>query len=224
MQTTSSTIVVSVGAKNFGVEEVRAREVRRQCQSSFQHLAGALHVAFLDGAASDIDPTVGIIGIGFSDFLECGSCGLQIALQKESDTVVVPALPFFFANDGLRGFGGRAARNNGKRDLILGNRDDRQIRNLLFFRRDSAQRSGKESLAVIEIRGDRTLLRRIRDTGERFMSAVPRELAIAEASVQRNLISSVLGNVHAVVDWVCSTGWNQPLIYHGAGRPGITFV
>ena len=40
-------------------------------------LSGAFHVAFLHGAAANVDPAIGIIGVGFGNFLKCGCARLS---------------------------------------------------------------------------------------------------------------------------------------------------
>src|ERR1700728_3471625 len=93
--------VIAILAQNRSVEKVSASQVRTQRQRLLQHAASASGVALLQGRTPDVDPAVGILRISFGDFFEGGLRSFQIALQKQTDAVIVPALPVFFRKLGL---------------------------------------------------------------------------------------------------------------------------
>ena len=142
-QACGGALIVSVGAQHAGIEKVGPRQIWRQGQRFLEHGAGALHVAFLHGAAADVHPAIGIVGIGLSHLLERRGRSLQIALQEQADSIIVPALPFFFEYDCLRLGSGRVVCDHGQGDFVLRHGDDGQVRDFFLLRRDSAQRCRK---------------------------------------------------------------------------------
>src|SRR5438132_12482277 len=74
---------------------MRASKVRTQLNRFLQNRTRAIHIAFLDGGATNVDPAVRILRINFRDSLESDFCAFQIALQQQANAVVIPALPVF---------------------------------------------------------------------------------------------------------------------------------
>src|ERR1019366_3475709 len=89
-------VVVSRGLEQRSVEKVGSRQLRVERQRFLKNGASARYVAFLQGGASDVHPAIGILGIRFGNFLERRLRRFQIALQQQTDTVIVPTLPVFF--------------------------------------------------------------------------------------------------------------------------------
>ena len=54
-------------------------------------------VAFLHRNAAEIYPPIRICRVSLRHLLECCRCRFQIALQEQSDAVIVPALPLVFS-------------------------------------------------------------------------------------------------------------------------------
>src|SRR5207253_4062747 len=92
--------------------EIRARQLCVDSQGFFQRSARARGVAFLQKHAADVGPAVGILGVGHGDFFESGGGAFQIALQKETDAVIIPASPFFPDADRHRLWRWRIVREN----------------------------------------------------------------------------------------------------------------
>src|ERR1700730_19035916 len=89
-------VVVALLAQNSSIEEVRPRQIRTEHQSLFKNGTRPGDIALLQCCASDVDPAVWILGIDLGNFFESCLCRFQIALQEQSNTVIVPALPVFF--------------------------------------------------------------------------------------------------------------------------------
>ncbi len=87
----------------------------------------ALRFAFLNQRASDVQPSVRVLGLGFGDLAECILGAFQIALQQQPDAPVVPTLAVGLRDHGLP-YGWRLA------ELQLGfrvrQRHDGQVRDL----------------------------------------------------------------------------------------------
>src|SRR6202035_154402 len=89
---------MAVRTQNLGIEEVSAGQFRRDRQSFLEDNARPLHVALLYCAAADVHPAIGIVRIRLGYSLKCRRGTLQVTLQEQSNSVIVPALPFFLAN------------------------------------------------------------------------------------------------------------------------------
>ena len=134
-------IIVAVVAKNASVEIIRSRKIRLEGKRLLQYNAGTLHVAFLHGYAAQVHPAIHIVGIDLGDLLEGGARTLQISLQEESDAIVVPPSPVIAFQIDLRQRRWSALRRHLHGHFVFGNRNDRQIRDLLHGRGDIAHRS-----------------------------------------------------------------------------------
>src|SRR5271166_6754095 len=123
---------------------------------------------------------------------ECRCRTLKVALQKQANAVVVPALPVGLLGDYFRGLSRRAFGKNPKYDRIFGEKDNRQIRDLFDFTGDGRGVAIKCKLTVVIrascLRAGRALLRlpTVRKVG-----VPPGKLAVAQARRKRNLVSCV---------------------------------
>src|SRR5580765_9013749 len=142
-------LVLAVSAQDSRVEIMRARQIRADRERLLEHRPRRIHVALLHRSAPKVDPAIRILRIDFGDFEKRNLRGFQIALQKESYAVIVPALPVFWLEIDLWRGGSRSHRGHGERDLIFGERDDRHVRNFFLLCRDASQRRIERELAVI---------------------------------------------------------------------------
>ena len=86
-------IILASSAKSFGVKIMRTCEIRIDAQCLLQNLFCAFDIAFLHQDASHVYVAVSPLGISFARLRECRQRILQIALQKEPNAVIIPALP-----------------------------------------------------------------------------------------------------------------------------------
>ena len=70
-----------------------AREVWRQANCFVERRSRPFEIAFLNAGASDVNESVWILRIGLGSARERRGSALQISLQQQTDSVVVPAFP-----------------------------------------------------------------------------------------------------------------------------------
>src|SRR5579862_2946844 len=160
-------IVFALIAQNGGQEEMRASQVGRNSQRFFEHFFGRGKVAFLSADAAHIHPSIGILRSNFGDFGEGVEGALQITLQKQANSVVVPACPFLGLAVNLRfGLGG-VARQNVQVNIIASQLDDRRRRNAFYFPGYIGDVAVEKERGVVVIGRDRgVFLRRIGNAGK----------------------------------------------------------
>jgi hypothetical protein len=94
-------------------------------------LARFLKISFLHCCAPDIHPAIGILRIDLRDSFEGCRRTAEIALQKQTYSIVVPALPVFsFQDAGLSRL--CAAGGNSQCDLVFSKGHDGYIGNDLY--------------------------------------------------------------------------------------------
>ena len=81
-QAVGSVVVAAVATQDFGIEELSAGEIGAERQGFFENRTGAIHVTFLDGRATDVDPAIWILRINLRHSLKRRLRTLQITLQK----------------------------------------------------------------------------------------------------------------------------------------------
>src|SRR5215470_8206432 len=106
-----------------------AGKVRTEFDRLLQNRSRALNIAFLYRSAPDVYPTVGVLGIDLSDLLKSCLGPLEIALEQETDAVVVPALPVVGPQLRLCLKRRRAARSDVQSDFVFGDGHDGNIGN-----------------------------------------------------------------------------------------------
>ena len=111
----------------------------------------------------------GLLRIRLGDLLESSAAPFQIALQQQTDSVIVPALPFFFASNRLRLGRWGVVGNDRKSHFVFRNRDDRQVGNLLLLRGNAVQRCREHRWTIVVVGSNAAFwLRRIGLTRERI--------------------------------------------------------
>src|SRR5258708_28729190 len=138
-------------------------------------------------------------GVRLRGFVKRRGRSLQVALEKQADSVIVPALPFLFFYNGLRRRSRRIVRDHGQRNFVLGDRDDGQIGDLFLPGRNSLDQFGEYSGAIIVVGSNVVAGLLVGVSDKRELRSKPRELAIAESRVESDFVSGVLRNRHAIV-------------------------
>src|SRR5439155_5693791 len=231
-QMSDRAVVLAFFFESAGVEVVGARQLRADGERFLQDLARADSVSFLKEGTANVGPTVGILRIGFRDFLEGRSGGFQIALQEQADAVIVPARPVFLGRDNLWRGRGSGSGENAQSPGVLGNDDDGKVGNCLEVAGDLRSVAVELPVSVVVVRrgrGGRCARIAWRgfigfDAREREMRIEPTELAIVEFGVKRNLVAGIVRNVEAIVRSVRGPRRDQMDVNHGASGPGISFV
>ena len=160
-------IVVAIFLESARVEIVCSRQAWINRQGFLEHLSRSSCVALLHQDAADVGPAVGILRIGFGDFLERGASGLQITLQEKADPIVIPSSPILFCagGSGLRRWS--ASREDTQRLRILGDGDDGKIGNGFEIPGYFRCVAGERPFAIVIVRSSATLrLRLVLDARE----------------------------------------------------------
>src|SRR5437660_6794707 len=237
-QMSDRAVVLTVFFESAGVEVVGARQLRADGERFLQDLARADGVSFLKEGTANVGPTVGILRIGFRDFLKGRGGRFQIALQEQADAVIVPARPVFLRADSLWLRRGSGSRKNAQSLGVLGNDRDGKIGNCLEISGGSGTVSGELPVSVIVVRrglggccacdgrgtwiGLRDFIRF--DAREREMRIEPTELAIVELGVKCNLVAGIVRNVEAIVRGIRGAWRDQMNVNNGASGPGVSLV
>src|SRR2546429_2117202 len=208
----------------------RARQLCVDSQGFFQRSARARGVAFLQKHAADVGPAVGILGVGHGDFFESGGGAFQIALQKETDAVIIPASPFFPDADRHRLWRWRIARENAHGLGVLGKDGDGKIGNRFYIAGHVRSVPSEHELTVVVIR--RSSLFRGRgefgfrnfDAGKRKLCVVPTELAVVQFCVQRDFGPAIFGNMQMIVRGIRRARRDQVHVNDRARCPRIALV
>src|SRR6185312_3830269 len=81
LQLSRSSVVISIASQHPRIEIVSTRKIRVDRKCLLQDGASTVHVAFLHGGASYVDPAIRILRINFRYFLERRFSAFQISLQ-----------------------------------------------------------------------------------------------------------------------------------------------
>src|SRR5579883_2977481 len=200
-------VVVAAGLLHHGQEEFGAREVRRKRQRFLQIRARRFGLAFLNQRARDVDPAIGVRGLGFGNALEGVLRAFEIALEQHADAPIVPALAVLFARKGLpprltEGDGGARGRHG--HDGEHGN-----------FRGVG----GVLAAVVGKTRGTG-----LRHGAEGKARVIIRELAVVEPGFERDGAGRVARDIDEVVDRIGRSWRDQVNVEHAARLPGIALV
>src|SRR5712692_4529950 len=93
-----SPLVITSGLLDHGHKEMSAGEVRLQDQRLLDEGPSRFGLALLDQSAANVEPTVGVLGLGFGHAAERVLSSFEIALQQEADAPVIPALAILLAD------------------------------------------------------------------------------------------------------------------------------
>src|SRR5262245_36165534 len=93
MQMVGCLLVFAFGAQHTGEEIVATGQIGSDLQSALQKSTSSFDVALLHRDASQVYPAIGIGGVDPGDLLERLAGALQVALQEESNPIIVPPCP-----------------------------------------------------------------------------------------------------------------------------------
>src|SRR2546426_598991 len=83
-------VVFPLSLERQGIKVMGLSQCWIEIESLFQNLLGARRVTFLNANSPNVDPAIGITGIDFCYLDKNRFRGFKIALQQESDAIVVP--------------------------------------------------------------------------------------------------------------------------------------
>ena len=180
-----------------------AREIGIELEGLLEHGLRGIRVPFLHPRAGDIHPPVGVFRIELRDRSKGALGSLQVALQEQSDPIVVPALAVLGIERQRLGERRRIilhqGRHHGDGHTVLLDHHDGQIRNPFELGRDLREVAGEDPMPVVIVLGYRGWLTRIElwlarsfgDAGKGELRVPPTELAIVQLGGERNRVAAV---------------------------------
>ena len=201
-----------------------ASEIRRELKSFVEDLRSAGEVAFLKADTADVDPAVGVGGIGFGDAGEGSFCRAEIALQEQADAVVVPALPVGFLGDDFCGGRRRAGWEHSQLGGGLRHDDDGRGGDGFDFPGNVGGTGGEDHAAIVVVGSDVMGAGGEEVAGEGELRVDPGEFAVVKARGEVDAAAGVFGNLQAVVDGIGGSGRDEVDVNGSASSPGVALV